>query len=229
MGISSSCYTLEGTDIDNGQLEGYAFTYSLKKQENGSYKLTINAWNGSSLELSQEMFNLVVKAIEKTNPAPAPSPSPNPGPSPEPDPNPVNPVNPVAPVTPEAPVNTSDQAILAGLVNPFGTIGLYNTTDQTAMKAVTAYEAAIIAEINAMTASGGVVSVPDLAQTGLSASVVEALVAKNDAPVNLTYTVDGITYMLVIPAGFNLLTLLNAYGGIDFAKLIAVFGASIVG
>ena len=73
--VADSDYTLEGTDIDNGQLEGYAFTYSLKKQENGSYKLTINAWNGSSLELSQEMFNLVVKAIEKTNPAPAPSPS----------------------------------------------------------------------------------------------------------------------------------------------------------
>lgn len=200
--MADSNYTLEGADVDNGQLEGYAFTYSLKKQANGSYKLTINAWNGNSLELSQGMFNLVVKAIEHANdPINPPSPSPEPTPSPEPDPNPVA---------------------------PFGTIGLYNTTDQTTMKEFTAYEAAIIAEINAMPASGGVVSVPNLAQTGLSASVVGALVTKDDAPITLTYTVDGITYMLVIPAGFNLLTLLNAYGGIDFAKLIAVFGASIV-
>ncbi len=212
--VADSNYTLEGADVDNGQLEGYAFTYSLKKQTNGSYKLTINAWNGNSLELSQGMFNLVVKAIEQANDPvnpPSPSPSPNPSPSPEPSTEP-----------------DSNTALLTGFVNPFGTIGLYNTTDQTAMKEVAAYEAAIIAEINALPASGGVVSVPNLAQTGLSASVVEALFAKNDAPITLTYTVDGITYMLVIPAGFNLLTLLNAYGGIDFAKLIAVFGASIV-
>ncbi len=71
-------------------------------------------------------------------------------------------------------------------------------------------------------------SVPNLAQTGLSASIVAALASKNDVPINLTYTVGGITDKLVIPAGFNLLTLLNAYGGINFAKLIAVFGASVV-
>ena len=82
--------------------------------------------------------------------------------------------------------------------------------------------------VSPMSASGGVVSVPNLAQTGLSASIVAALASKNDVPINLTYTVGGKTYKLVIPAGFNLLTLLNAYGGIDFEKLIAVFRASVV-
>ena len=185
----------------SGQADVTGFTYTLEKQGN-NYVLNITGYNGNSIELSPQMFGLVVEAIQQTNPTPAPSPSPETDSDSNSDPDPV------------------DSANLAGLVNPFSTIGLANIS--------AANEAAIIAEINAMPASGGVVSVPNLAQTGLSASIVTALAAKNDAPITLTYTVDGITYMLVIPAGFNLLTLLNAYGGIDFAKLIAVFRPSVV-
>ncbi len=198
----------------SGQADVTGFNYTLTKQGR-NYVLNITGYNGNSIVLSPKMFGLVVEAIQQTNPTPAPLPSPEPSPSPIPNPGPAP--------SPEP----ADTTMRAGLVNPYGTIGLANTMDQTAITALAANEAAIIAEINAMSASGGVVSVPNLAQTGLSASIVTALASKNDVPINLTYTVGGITYKLVIPAGFNLLSLLNAYGGIDFTTLIAAFGASV--
>ena len=105
-----------------------------------------------------------------------------------------------------------------------------NTMDQIAIKATVANEAAIIDEIKKLPPAGGKVSILDLAQTGLSASVVQALIANNDAPITLIYiTDDGRIYQLVIPAGFNLLTLNNGDGGVDFATLLGVFKASAVG
>ena len=230
----------------SGQADVTGFDYTLTKQGN-NYVLNISGYNGNSIELSPRMFGLVVEAIQQTNPTPAPEPSPQPSPEPSPQPSPEPSPSPSPEPSPSAspepspspspapsPVPSPEPSpaprteLDTNPFNPIGTIVLANTMNKNARVVLAVNEAAIIAEINALSSNGGVVHVPNLAQTGLSASVVAALIAKNDVPINLIYTVGGVKYKLVIPPGFNLLTLLNESGGIDFIKLISVFEASVL-
>ena len=80
----------------------------------------------------------------------------------------------------------------------------------------------------ASTPSGGTVTLSGMTGTGLSASVVQSLLARRDITVALTYTLNGVVYKIVIPAGADLTALLNAAGGIDFITLAAAFGAAPV-
>lgn len=81
--------------------------------------------------------------------------------------------------------------------------------------------------INAAPA-GGSLTIPDMCQTGLSSTVVDAMMARRNVNFIFTYNVDGVTYRITVPAGYDLKPLLNGYGGINFAKLVETFGTSVV-
>ena len=88
-------------------------------------------------------------------------------------------------------------------------------------------DSAAVALINS-TPAGGVVTLYGFTGSGLSASVVAALLARPDVSVTLTYIKGGVTYMINIPVGANLAALKNASGGIDFSTLESVFGSKAV-
>ena len=77
------------------------------------------------------------------------------------------------------------------------------------------------ASMIASAAPGASVTINGTSFTGISAAVVAALMARSDVTFVLTYTLNGVTFVVTIPAGTNLAGFLNAQGGIDFASLAA--------
>ena len=55
--------------------------------------------------------------------------------------------------------------------------------------------------INAAPA-GGSLTIPDMCQTGLSSTVVDAMMARRNVNFIFTYNVDGVTYRITVPAGY---------------------------
>jgi len=72
------------------------------------------------------------------------------------------------------------------------------------------------------------VTLSGLSGTGLSASVVSQLLAKRDINVTLTFTINGVTYQIVIPAGADISKLVGADGSISFAVLGQAFRIAMV-
>jgi hypothetical protein len=56
--------------------------------------------------------------------------------------------------------------------------------------------------------------------------VVASLLARRDVATAVSFVLNGVTYKVVIPAGADLLSLINAAGGIDIEALIKAFGVS---
>lgn len=75
-------------------------------------------------------------------------------------------------------------------------------------------------------ALGSAVSITLPEGTGLSAGVVASLLARRDVATAVSFVLNGVTYKVVIPAGADLLSLINAAGGIDIEALIKAFGVS---
>ena len=76
--------------------------------------------------------------------------------------------------------------------------------------------------------AGGSVTLPNLTGTGLSAALVQSLLARRDIPVALTFMINGVTYRIIIPAGADIASLTGADGSISFASLGQAFGMASV-
>lgn len=96
------------------------------------------------------------------------------------------------------------------------TAGTFVHSDSTAVSLISA------------TPAGGSVTLSGLSGTGLSASVVSQLLAKRDINVTLTFTINGVTYQIVIPAGADISKLVGADGSISFAVLGQAFRIAMV-
>ncbi len=75
----------------------------------------------------------------------------------------------------------------------------------------------------------GTVYLRSASGTSLSAAVVMALMLRPDVTVNLTFVLNGVTYMVIIPAWTDLKPLLNSFGGIDLITLVTEFKAVPIG
>ncbi|MCR5108304.1 MAG: hypothetical protein K6B28_09090 [Lachnospiraceae bacterium] len=88
------------------------------------------------------------------------------------------------------------------------------------------YEAKIVGMV-ANVAPGGKLELNITDAAYLSTMIVEALSIRNDVSLSLVVNYMGIPYTIDIPAGFDLKSLLGPDGKIDFAKLLATFGAKV--
>ena len=96
------------------------------------------------------------------------------------------------------------------------TAAIYTLTDSAAVSLVSSAPA------------GGSVTLPNLTGTGLSAALVQSLLARRDIPVTLTFMINGVTYRIIIPAGADIASLTGADGSISFASLGQAFGMAPV-
>jgi hypothetical protein len=76
---------------------------------------------------------------------------------------------------------------------------------------------------------GANVMVAAAGNTMISKEVVDALIARSDVSLTVTYVIDGVMYSVTIPAGTNLNFYRNAAGGIDIFTLVQLFGAMVIG
>ena len=88
---------------------------------------------------------------------------------------------------------------------------------------VMAYSEAVMIIMNAE--AGNNVTLPVSFEAGISREVLDAISARGDVSFTFTYSLGGVLYSIVIPAGFNIELLRNAAGGADILTLIALFGA----
>jgi hypothetical protein len=88
-------------------------------------------------------------------------------------------------------------------------------------------DAAYVSKVTSMIASapyGGTVELNVTSTAYLTELIVSALETRSDVSVKINVTIDGVPYVLNIPAGFNLRALMGADGKIDIQKLLAAFG-----
>ena len=96
------------------------------------------------------------------------------------------------------------------------TAAIYTLTDSAAVFLVSSAPA------------GSPVTLSNLTGTGLSAALVQSLLARRDIPVALTFMINGVTYRIIIPAGADIASLTGADGSISFASLGQAFGMASV-
>ncbi len=94
---------------------------------------------------------------------------------------------------------------------------------------VTMGEAAYTSKVTSMIAEapyGGTIEINVTSGAYLNDLIISALETRSDVSLKINVVVDGVPYVLNIPAGFNLRALLGADGKIDLQKLIAAFGTA---
>ena len=92
---------------------------------------------------------------------------------------------------------------------------------------VTMGEAAYVSKVTSMIASapyGGTVELNVTSEAYLTDLIISALETRSDVSLKINVTVNGVPYVLNIPAGFNLRALMGPDGKIDIQKLIDAFG-----
>ncbi len=82
-----------------------------------------------------------------------------------------------------------------------------------------------LVDMVAQVPAGGTLSLDVTDATYLNEMIISALKIRSDVTVVLNVKYAGVDYTITIPAGYNLSKLLGADGKIDFAKLLATFGA----
>ncbi|MCR5233253.1 MAG: hypothetical protein K6E53_05030, partial [Lachnospiraceae bacterium] len=87
---------------------------------------------------------------------------------------------------------------------------------------------AAVAQMIANAAYGANVDVMTITETGLDRTVIDALRARPDVSLTITFMINDVMYRVTIPAGADLSSLLDAAGGINFVSLAAYFNATPV-
>ncbi len=209
--VAAQGYRVKKNGADSGTIgdntTAYGFTYSLVPDGN-NYKLNITGYNGNSCELTPAMFGLVMQAVQNTNNGN------NTGYNNRNTDKLVQPAD-VAYANAEIyPTNLVPASSLEKPVAPPAALGV--SPEQSIINIITS------------TSAGGSVIILNLAQTGLSAAMVQALLARGGAEISFFYLINGVTYKMTIPAGYDLASIVEYGGGISFAKLVSVFGSTAI-
>jgi hypothetical protein len=92
---------------------------------------------------------------------------------------------------------------------------------------VTQYKEAVIQNITSAPAGGALNLVTDQPSL-MDRAMAEAIMARSDIDVNLVFGYGGKTFKVVIPAGYDVSSLLDANGFVGFLRILAILGGEII-
>ena len=92
---------------------------------------------------------------------------------------------------------------------------------------VTQYKEAVIQNITSAPAGGALNLVTDQPSL-MDRAMAEAIMARGDIDVNLVFGYGGKTFKVVIPAGYDVSSLLDANGFVGFLRILAILGGEIL-
>lgn len=92
---------------------------------------------------------------------------------------------------------------------------------------VTQYKEAVIQNITSAPAKGALNLVTDQPSL-MDRAMAEAIMARSDIDVNLVFGYGGKTFKVVIPAGYDVSSLLDANGFVGFLRILAILGGEIL-
>ncbi|ADL34752.1 hypothetical protein bpr_I2018 [Butyrivibrio proteoclasticus B316] len=165
-------------------------------------------------------------------PAPAPTPEPEPTPSPAPSPAPA-PEQQTVVEEPVAPANITLINTSAGNILPTQELG--NAEAPTVTVVLDMHQMTPIqyttAVVNAITSAqlGGAVVIEANDEVCFTRSMMEALTQRSDVSVNVIYVSKGVKYRVIIPAGTDVMLLLDSNGFCGYEYLAYMFGATPIG